>query len=204
MAAPYKPPRAETDDPAIRQTCRCARSPGEVPEWPIGTVSKTVVGASLPWVRIPPSPPDTPVTVKQGTSGRSESRESAWFSLHIMMRQPGTSGISQDRAASGTQASKPSARSTSKSTPWPVFAISRKKACRPSATASGAMCCSGKTPYFGLWDKGRLHAYPGGLIRRARSRAVRNSGATGSSIRHHADRKSTTFMFSAAPMCAKD
>ena len=30
---------------------------GEVPEWSIGAVSKTVVGASPPWVRIPPSPP---------------------------------------------------------------------------------------------------------------------------------------------------
>src|SRR5262249_9665095 len=30
---------------------------GEVPEWSIGTVSKTVVRASVPWVRIPPSPP---------------------------------------------------------------------------------------------------------------------------------------------------
>src|SRR6266404_527912 len=33
------------------------RGPGEVPEWSIGTVSKTVVRASVPWVRIPPSPP---------------------------------------------------------------------------------------------------------------------------------------------------
>ena len=30
---------------------------GEVPEWSIGTVSKTVVAARSPWVRIPPSPP---------------------------------------------------------------------------------------------------------------------------------------------------
>ncbi len=30
---------------------------GEVPEWSIGTVSKTVVHASVPWGRIPPSPP---------------------------------------------------------------------------------------------------------------------------------------------------
>ena len=30
---------------------------GEVTEWPIVTVSKTVVRASVPWVRIPPSPP---------------------------------------------------------------------------------------------------------------------------------------------------
>jgi hypothetical protein len=29
---------------------------GEVPEWTIGAVSKTVVAARLPWVRIPPSP----------------------------------------------------------------------------------------------------------------------------------------------------
>ena len=31
---------------------------GEVPEWPIGAVSKTVVRLRVPWVRIPPSPPD--------------------------------------------------------------------------------------------------------------------------------------------------
>ena len=31
---------------------------GEVPEWPIGAVSKTVDLLRGPWVRIPPSPPD--------------------------------------------------------------------------------------------------------------------------------------------------
>ena len=31
---------------------------GGVPEWSIGAVSKTVVRASVPWVRIPPPPPD--------------------------------------------------------------------------------------------------------------------------------------------------
>jgi hypothetical protein len=30
---------------------------GEVPEWLNGTVSKTVVRVTVPWVRIPPSPP---------------------------------------------------------------------------------------------------------------------------------------------------
>jgi hypothetical protein len=34
---------------------------GEVPEWSIGTVSKTVVPLRVPWVRIPPSPPFTAV-----------------------------------------------------------------------------------------------------------------------------------------------
>ena len=33
------------------------RPSGEVPEWSIGAVSKTVVRATVPWVRIPPSPP---------------------------------------------------------------------------------------------------------------------------------------------------
>jgi hypothetical protein len=33
------------------------RPPGEVPEWPNGAVSKTVVPLWAPWVRIPPSPP---------------------------------------------------------------------------------------------------------------------------------------------------
>jgi hypothetical protein len=39
---------------------------GEVSEWPKETVSKTVVGVSPPWVRIPPSPPDYPL--KKGIS----------------------------------------------------------------------------------------------------------------------------------------
>ncbi len=45
--------------------CRAPQSPieapnfchGEVPEWPNGPVSKTGVRATVPWVRIPPSPP---------------------------------------------------------------------------------------------------------------------------------------------------
>ena len=35
---------------------------GEVPEWSNGSVSKTEVRATVPWVRIPPSPPDTPTS----------------------------------------------------------------------------------------------------------------------------------------------
>ena len=37
---------------------------GEVPEWTIGTVSKTVVALWLPRVRIPPSPPKKMVLIK--------------------------------------------------------------------------------------------------------------------------------------------
>src|SRR5882672_9565906 len=44
------------------------RDPGEVPEWSIGTVSKTVVRASVPWVRIPPSPPFQNRTANAGRS----------------------------------------------------------------------------------------------------------------------------------------
>jgi hypothetical protein len=43
--------------PRLRPSARAFEPRGEVPEWSIGTVSKTVVGASSPWVRIPPSPP---------------------------------------------------------------------------------------------------------------------------------------------------
>src|SRR5215216_2600348 len=44
---------------------------GEVPEWSIGTVSKTVVRASVPWVRIPPSPPPYALRASGGTATRS-------------------------------------------------------------------------------------------------------------------------------------
>ena len=36
--------------------CAMCYPTGEVPEWTIGAVSKTVVVLGLPWVRIPPSP----------------------------------------------------------------------------------------------------------------------------------------------------
>src|SRR5262249_9202760 len=45
---------------AGRESPSYKRRAGEVPEWSIGTVSKTVVRASVPWVRIPPSPPASP------------------------------------------------------------------------------------------------------------------------------------------------
>src|SRR5258707_13951750 len=50
------------------------RCPGEVPEWSIGTVSKTVVRASVPWVRIPPSPPFTAISYKAPFRGRLARR----------------------------------------------------------------------------------------------------------------------------------
>src|SRR5215471_20128008 len=48
---PQRRPVAGRESPTYK------RRAGEVPEWSIGTVSKTVVRASVPWVRIPPSPP---------------------------------------------------------------------------------------------------------------------------------------------------
>jgi hypothetical protein len=41
---------------------------GEVPEWSNGTVSKTVVRVTVPWVRIPPSPPVIKPLIKQAFS----------------------------------------------------------------------------------------------------------------------------------------
>ena len=55
LQAPEAPARQRAiDDP---------QKHGEVAEWSIAPVSKTGVGASLPWVRIPPSPPPTPISV---------------------------------------------------------------------------------------------------------------------------------------------
>ena len=61
------PPGPATQGPLPSLTClreawpkdAVANAPscGEVPEWLNGTVSKTVVLARVPWVRIPPSPP---------------------------------------------------------------------------------------------------------------------------------------------------
>jgi hypothetical protein len=55
VAAPWRLPGAR--GVSIRRAAACH---GEVPEWPIGAVSKTVVRVSVPWVRIPPSPPASP------------------------------------------------------------------------------------------------------------------------------------------------
>ncbi len=62
------PPGPATQGPLPSLTClreawpqdAVANAPscGEVPEWLNGTVSKTVVLARVPWVRIPPSPPE--------------------------------------------------------------------------------------------------------------------------------------------------
>ncbi len=40
-------------------TSLCCCSTGEMPEWSIGAVSKTVVRVTGPWVRIPLSPQQT-------------------------------------------------------------------------------------------------------------------------------------------------
>ncbi len=65
---------------------------GEVPEWSIGTVSKTVVRASVPWVRIPPSPPPeaAPSRATRITAGsRRPSRSAATEPLAVLKRSRG-------------------------------------------------------------------------------------------------------------------
>src|SRR4029079_14382098 len=54
---PHRYTGARAGRPTARPACQGC---GEVPEWSIGAVSKTVVRASVPWVRIPPSPPSSP------------------------------------------------------------------------------------------------------------------------------------------------
>ena len=52
-----KTPLQPSNDPARQPRTDDPQKHGEVAEWSIAPVSKTGVGASLPWVRIPPSPP---------------------------------------------------------------------------------------------------------------------------------------------------
>ena len=59
--------RLVIDSPAPPPLTRPRR--GGVPEWPIGAVSKTVVRASVPWVRIPPPPPQTPLNFSHCSIG---------------------------------------------------------------------------------------------------------------------------------------
>ena len=67
---------------------------GEVPEWPIGAVSKTVVRVSVPWVRIPPSPPTPPhKPLKQANLFRSDSVRPTIYSANP--RRKGANGGGQ-------------------------------------------------------------------------------------------------------------
>ena len=63
---------------------------GEVPEWSIGAVSKTVVGLRPPWVRIPPSPPLALTEQFSGLSYRGN------LSLYSRVMQ---NGLNTDSAA---------------------------------------------------------------------------------------------------------
>ena len=61
---------------------------GEVPEWSNGAVSKTVVLAIVPWVRIPPSPPfpktSLDIPERQGVFGKTNRLvEPAYQCLHL-------------------------------------------------------------------------------------------------------------------------
>src|SRR3954463_6239770 len=64
---------------ACKGCCLCAIEgrPGEVAEWFKAPVLKTGVGASLPWVRIPPSPPDAERT--RMSRAAAISRAEAYF-----------------------------------------------------------------------------------------------------------------------------
>ena len=52
---------------------------GEVPEWFKGLVLKTSVRASVPWVRIPPSPPTTPTICLRTGYGLLTDRNGVGF-----------------------------------------------------------------------------------------------------------------------------
>jgi hypothetical protein len=84
--APRRPPRDREHDPGHQRGPRAkyplpppipcdrhhasTKKPcGGVPEWSIGAVSKTVVGVTPPWVRIPPPPPLAPAKAFSRSGG---------------------------------------------------------------------------------------------------------------------------------------
>ena len=84
-ARPRRSPRRRTAPPATVRPCRSARfqeSPrpvisgdaGRVAEWFKAAVLKTAVGASSPWVRIPPLPPQTKDVDWEATRRRGVSQ----------------------------------------------------------------------------------------------------------------------------------
>lgn len=78
-------------------------------EWSNRTVSKTVVRASVPWVRIPPPPPGGPyetrdleVTILPAGGTRRPSRRRSWQRRSGAAARPGTERCAAgDRAGSG-------------------------------------------------------------------------------------------------------
>ena len=77
------PDQEAGDIDSDRDTVPRTKLSGEVPEWSNGAVSKTVVRASGPWVRIPPSPPfDFKKTFADPPRGSVESSNAASVDRH--------------------------------------------------------------------------------------------------------------------------
>ena len=83
-----KPAKAEIASCGGRNPCLCSAPlettfdvcRGEVPEWLNGTVSKTVVRATVPWVRIPPSPPSFSIAMS--------AQQGSWRPLIVQAASP--------------------------------------------------------------------------------------------------------------------
>ena len=105
------------------------RRRGEVPEWPIGHDWKSCVRASVPWVRIPPSPPRL-----------ASASDSAGFAAQYPRRavQPKVSPTwtSTEASPSSPVARAASARATgsSTSTTWFARAPCQTSSCRRAST----------------------------------------------------------------------
>ncbi len=84
-----------------------ATSSGEVPEWSIGAVSKTVERESVPWVRIPPSPPSIAGRVEQDLARVCLESSSLAPDGEIEVEQKARGRSSQPRQAITAEARRP-------------------------------------------------------------------------------------------------
>ena len=79
---------------------------GEVPEWSNGLDSKSRVRATVPWVRIPPSPPPARRTPSSICRQRSKAREFEPTVINQRVRQIGAADLDARSAPAGRGAQR--------------------------------------------------------------------------------------------------
>ena len=115
------------DDP-----CAAIVAAGDVPERTNGTVSKTVVVARPPWVRIPPSPPSGPCSGRGPSSFRPSTRPDELVGHGSRERPSATSSVRPDELVGHGSWGRPSATSSVR----PDELVGHGSRERPSATSS--------------------------------------------------------------------
>ena len=153
---------------------------GEVPEWSNGTVSKTVVRVTVPWVRIPPSPPDRVKSFMFSASGGGgypawfaafPRRRSPMFALHSKSQARRGIFVAETRAA--RRCSGPHGCSEANGTQ--VFEKERRKCCRRCYAASSLSIAATSTGSAGTTSGSKRPTIVPDLLTRNFSKFQRTS-----------------------------